>query len=381
MKKVGSRQLAVGSNEQERDASLRFCPSLPTARRLLPTVFFLLLTAHCLLPAAFAAGTWAKQRSGSLAWLHAVYFLDENHGWAVGGRGALLVTVDGGNLWRVRPRPVEDALLDVYFSDERNGWLVCERSIYDLKTKEEPRTYLLRTADGGETWKQVNVIGKDVDARLVRALFTNEGRGWVFGEEGSLYTTRDGGTSWERQRVPTRNLLLGGWFLNSARGWLVGAGATLLQTADGGETWRTGTLVGVPVAASAGNTNERRVRFTAANFVDNRRGWAVGTEGRVFATRDGGRTWGAQKSNVSADLFDVKFLDEFEGWAAGSQGTLIHTTDGGEHWTLIPSGTTHALERLCFVGRTHGWVVGFGGTIISFTANALPPRPPELKKL
>lgn len=342
---------------------------------------FLLTTDHCPLTTAHAASAWTKQRSGSLAWLHAVYFLDENRGWAVGGRGVLLTTEDGGNVWRVRQRPSEDALRDVYFSDEQNGWLVCERSIYDLKTKDEPRTYLLRTTDGGAMWQKVNVTAKDVDARLVRALFTDNGRGWAFGEEGALYTTRDGGDNWERQRVPTRNLLLGGWFLNSEQGWLVGAGATLLQTADGGETWRSGMLVGFTPPAASGNAGSPlRVRFTAATFVDSKRGWAVGAEGRVFATRDGGRTWTAQTSNVSTDLYDVKFLDNYEGWAAGAGGTLLHTTDGGSHWTIEPSGTTHALERLCFVGRAHGWAVGFGGTIIRFTPNAPSPKAPELRR-
>lgn len=352
-------------------------------RRPLSTAFYLLLllpTAYCLLPSsAFAAGAWTRQRSGSFAWLHAVYFLDENKGWAVGGRGALLSTDDGGNVWRSRTRPVEDTLRDVYFSDEQNGWLVCERSIYDLKTKDEPRTYLLRTTDGGESWQKVNVIGKDVDARLVRALFTDNGRGWAFGEEGVLYTTRDGGANWERQRVPTRKLLLGGLFLNSNQGWLVGAGATILQTVDGGETWREGTLVGFAPTASKDEA-ALRVRLTATSFVNKQRGWAVGSEGRIFATRDGGRTWSAQMSNVGADLYDVKFLDNFEGWAAGAGGTLLHTTDGGEHWAIEPSGTTHALERLCFVGRTHGWVVGFGGTIIRFTPDATRPKAPELKR-
>ena len=371
MKKVSGEQLAVSSWR-----------SLARPRRFLLTAHRSLLTLICLLicaTATFASGTWTVQRSGSFAWLHAVFFLDENRGWAVGGKGALLSTTDGGKVWRALPRPVEDSLQDVYFSDEQNGWLVCERSIYDLKTNDEPRTFLMHTIDGGASWKKVNVIGKDVDARLVRALFTDEGRGWAFGEAGVLYTTRDGGANWERQHVPTRHLLLGGSFLNAEQGWLVGAGATLLQTSDGGETWHTGTLVGL--APVSGNSTEApRVRFTATSFVNKKMGWAVGAEGRVFATRDGGRTWAAQASNVAADLLDVKFLDEYEGWAVGTQGTLLHTTDGGAHWLTVASGTTHALERLYFVGRTRGWAVGFGGTILSYTPGDSPVRIPGLKK-
>jgi photosystem II stability/assembly factor-like uncharacterized protein len=303
-----------------------------------------------------------------MAWLHAVYFLDQNRGWAVGGKGALLSTTDGGKTWAVMRSPTEDALRDLYFADEKNGWLVCERSIYVLKEKDEPRTYLLKTMDGGATWRFVNVTTADVDARLVRALFTGEGRGWAFGEAGALYTTRDAGTNWVRQRVPTQHLLLGGAFLNAEEGWLVGAGATVLQTSDGGQTWRAGKIM-----------SRTPVRFTAVSFVDRLRGWAVGTGGRVFATSDGGRNWRAQASGVSADLYDVKFMDASEGWAVGAEGTVIHTTDGGQHWNAEPSGTTHPLERLFFVNRERGWAVGFGGTIITYTNAAPRQKAPELK--
>jgi photosystem II stability/assembly factor-like uncharacterized protein len=366
MKAVGSGQWAVGSGQRKNRSLFLF------------SAYCLLLTAYCF--SARAAGVWTKQRSGSFAWLHALYFLDENRGWAAGGKGTLLRTDDGGNLWRTLPRPTDDSIKDVYFADERNGWLVCERSIYDLKTKDEPRTYLMRTTDGGRSWQRVNVIGKDVDVRLVRALFTSGGRGWTFGEAGMLYTTRDGGAKWERQPVPTRHLLLGGLFLNAEQGWLVGAGATILQTSDGGETWRTGALLSLAPASGKQAEGTASVRFTATSFIDRRRGWAVGAEGKVFATRDGGRTWSAQNSNVTADLLDVKFISEYEGWAVGAQGTLIRTMDGGAHWTPESSGTTHALERLCFVGRTRGWAVGFGGTIISYSVNAATPRRPELKR-
>ncbi len=315
-----------------------------------------------------ASSNWSRQSSGTFAWLHAVYFLDENRGWAVGGNGALVATRDGGKSWAAMRRPTEDALRDLYFADERQGWLVCERSIYLLKEKDEPRTYLMRTTDGGATWQRVNVTNKDADARLVRALFTTKGRGWAFGEAGALYTTRDGGGTWARQRVPTQHLLLGGAFHNADEGWLVGAGATVLQTADGGETWRAGTVV----------SGVRSMRFTAVSFVDRMRGWAVGMGGRVFATTDGGRNWRAQTSNVRANLYDVKFLDAREGWAVGAEGTVIHTMDGGQHWSVVLSATTHPLERLFFVNRERGWAVGFGGTIISY-APTRAPRAPELK--
>jgi photosystem II stability/assembly factor-like uncharacterized protein len=333
--------------------------------------YFLLPSATCLLlvvlltttsPQAFAQGSaWKRQSTGTLAWLYSVFFLDQNRGWAVGSKGALLATEDGGRSWKAKPRPSEDMLRDIYFSDELNGWLFCERHVYELKTKEDPRTYLMNTTDGGKHWKRVNISGADVDARLVRAVFSPSGLGWAFGEGGAIFKSHDSGVSWTRLQSPTRHLLLGGIFIDDYRGWLVGAGATILQTSDGGETWHQSQL---PQA--------KGVRFTATSFVNNRLGWAVGSSGNVYRTVNGGRTWQAQNSTVSTDLLDVKFLDAVEGWAVGEEGTLIYTQDGGLNWTVEPSGVTHPLERVFFANRTHGWAVGFGGTILGYVRAEVP---------
>ena len=376
----------------------------------------LLLVACCSLHEAQATGrgVWKKQSSGTMAWLRAVQFLDAQRGWAVGGRSTLLLTTDGGKSWTAaRRRPVEDALLrDVHFTDAQTGWLVCERNIYQLRTEDEKRSFLLKTTDGGETWTRVEVMAAEADggARLIRVVFADGERGWVFGEMGALFATENGGETWTRQRVPTRHLLLGGAFLSREQGWLVGAGTTFLQTPDGGETWRVGQLE-VPVEPVVGATRSRyaasavsndsagtagsaqtgaasnaiaaavSVRLSAVSFVNARRGWAVGNRGRIYMTSNGGRTWRAQRSNVSADLSDVKFFDELEGWAVGANGTVLHTTDGGINWRTEPSGTTHPLERLSFAGPTRGWAVGFGGTIIAYAqsndTNVTPA--PQLK--
>jgi photosystem II stability/assembly factor-like uncharacterized protein len=317
-----------------------------------PCMLLLLLSAT-----VFAqAGTWARQRTGSMSWLHSVFFLDQNRGWAVGSKGTLLRTLDGGNTWQQRAASTEDVVRDIFFTDEQNGWMVCEVNAYQLKTKEDPRAYLMKTTDGGEHWKRIEIKGFDVDAILVRAVFNRNGRGWTFGEAGSIYATHDAGDTWTKLRSPTRRLLLGGMFVDDDRGWLVGAGATIIQTSDGGDTWYQSTLPQV----------EKSVRFTATSFVDNRKGWAVGSGGSVYHTANGGRTWQRQDSMVPVDLFDVKFINALEGWAVGAEGTIIHTTDGGEHWITERSGTEHPLERVFFTNRNRGWAVGFGGTIVAY---------------
>jgi photosystem II stability/assembly factor-like uncharacterized protein len=306
-------------------------------------------------PAFGQAGGWARQRTGSLAWLHSVFFLDQNRGWAAGSKGTLLQTSDGGNTWTPRGAQSKDAIRDLFFVDERNGWMVVEVNAYELKDKD-PRGYLMKTTDGGEHWTKLEIKGFDIDAILVRALFNRNGRGWTFGEAGSIWATRDAGETWVKLQSPTRRLLLGGFFVDDDRGWIVGAGATIIQTSDGGETWYQSTLPQV----------EKSVRFNSTSFIDNRKGWAVGSGGNVYTTANGGRTWERQDSTVPVDLFDVKFVDEREGWAVGAEGTIIHTVDGGAHWTTERSGTEHPLERVFFADKNHGWAVGFGVTVVSY---------------
>src|SRR5918997_955209 len=72
----------------------------------------LLLAAFCL---QAQAASWRRQKTGTLAWLRAVFFVDESRGWAVGGKGALLVTSDGGATWTPAKPPTEDNLREAFF--------------------------------------------------------------------------------------------------------------------------------------------------------------------------------------------------------------------------------------------------------------------------
>ena len=330
--------------------------------------FFRALTC-CLILFSVCASTsaqtaaWERQTTGTLAWLHSVFFLDRDRGWAVGSKGTLLATNNGGKSWKQQPAATQDVIRDIYFIDEQNGWMVCEVNVYELKNKDDQRAYLMKTTNGGESWEPVLIKGLDVDARLTRVIFSRNERGWVFGEAGLIYSTRDSGATWTRLQSPTRHLLLGGIFIDDDRGWLVGAGATIIQTSDGGETWYQSRLP---------QTAQEPTRFTATSFISNRIGWAVGSEGNIFRTDNGGRTWTRQNSGVDTDLYDVKFIDSREGWSVGAAGTVLYTADGGAHWTKQISATTHPLERVFIADHHHGWAVGFGGTVVVYGGTEAP---------
>src|ERR1700755_987924 len=181
----GERQKAEDKSKDWNQRVLHTSSRMKAAPASVLTFALCLFTFAFLAPSAQAA--WRKQQTGTFAWLHSVFFVDESKGWAVGGKGALLSTTDGGERWDVRARPVEDAMRDVFFTDARTGWIVCERSIFAPMKKEESVSYLLKTTDGGESWSRVDVTsGEDVDVKLAGLRFADASHGWVYGEAGAL---------------------------------------------------------------------------------------------------------------------------------------------------------------------------------------------------
>lgn len=323
-----------------------------------------------------AGGHWIKQESNTLAWLRSVYFLNENKGWVVGTNGTLLTTEDGGTTWRSLKSGTSDNLLDVVFLNEQEGWIICESYEYELK-RGEPRTYLLYTFDGAESWHRVNMDGYSKDLRLTRIISDRNGKSWLLGESGTFYTTDDG-RRWIGKPAPSRFLLLGGTMTNSQQGVLVGASSTIVYTFDGGINWHTGNLRDNKTTNSKAALITKKeplsIRFTSVSFADEKNGLAVGYGGRIYVTNDGGRNWYTQQSNVSDDLFDVKFLNSNDGWIIGDKGTLLYTNNKGYNWESVNTGTTHKLERIFFITPERGWIVGFGGTILTFTTDNKNPQ-------
>ncbi len=68
--------------------------------------------------------------------------------------------------------------------------------------------------------------------------------------------------------------------------------------------------------------------------------------------------WIKQTSPSSLGIMSVYAIDSLNIWAVGNEGLIIHTTDGGTTWDSIPSGTTSSLYAVEFINADTGWVAG-----------------------
>ena len=77
-------------------------------------------------------------------------------------------------------------------------------------------------------------------------------------------------------------------------------------------------------------------------FVDDQRGFLVGTERLILETRDSGKHWDPRTLDIPLEgnfrFVSIDFIGE-EGWIAGQPGLVLHTTDAGNSWTQLSLGS------------------------------------------
>jgi photosystem II stability/assembly factor-like uncharacterized protein len=255
----------------------------------------------------------------------------------------------------------------------------------------------------GEGWSggRQGLQGKDLNA----VYFLDSKRGWVAGDGGVVMRTRDGGRTWTRQTVETKESFNDVYFRNEEDGYLLAA-SQIFTTEDGGETWspsarfyaetfgaepelysvrftskRRGWIVGslsrgenvtdsLVLSTDNGGASWQRQRVPVRDelihldFDGDKRGWVVGSGGRILHTRDGGETWAVQDSNTTAALYHVEFQGDERGWAVGERGTILRTEDGGQTWRAVPPRVRTTLLSVKFVNKEEGWAVGRSGVIL-----------------
>src|SRR5262249_29464885 len=217
----------------------------------------------------------------------------------------------------------------------------------------------LRTEDGGLTWTAQSSGTMDW---LGGVAFSSAERGWVVSGNGVL-KTEDAGRHWE-----TRLTLL---FFERLRGVLaagdvviaVGLGgrfghnALILQSSDRGDTWQAPSIQ-LPCGSDAG-------LWGVVLLQDSLTSVAVGFEGHIARSVDGGASWIPRLTCPVRTASSVSLVDEKKGWVAGYFG-IHHTEDGGSTWIQqAPEGGRAVL----FIDAEHGWVADNRGSSILRTTD------------
>src|ERR1043165_4648062 len=134
-------------------------------------------------------------------------FVDTNNGFAVGARGTILRTTDGGNNWDILTSGTDDDLYGVAFTDPNTGTVVGNFGA------------ILRTTDAGNHW----TIQRDGMADVLFGVsFTDANTGTAVGSDGLILRTTDAGGSWTVQASGISSFLNDVSFTDADNGAAVG---------------------------------------------------------------------------------------------------------------------------------------------------------------
>ena len=222
----------------------------------------------------------------------------------VGERGHILVSTDNGTSWKQAPAPTRALLTAVHMHDEHTGWVVGHDAV------------ILRTGDGGETWRMVHHAPEE-ERPLLDIWFRDERTGFAVGAYGYFLATEDGGDTWTSRAISEDDFHLNA--LTAAGGqrlFIAAEAGVAYRSDDGGETWRE---LPSPYAGS----------WFGALALGEDEVLLMGLRGHLFRSEDAGESWSQVPNETNATLTGAIRLPSGAVLITGLEGTLLTSRDGG----------------------------------------------------
>ena len=292
--------------------------------------------------------------------------------WAVGERGVVCLSNDGGQTWTTRITPFECSLRSACFLTNKIGWIAGLRMIPGTSRQA---AVLLQTRDGGKSWNDL-CAGHASSAHELQVVPTAELPGILhvqfFGLEeaiavtppvrsnagNGIFRSSDGGQTWSV--IPT-DRVGGPWsaahFLSESEGIVVGQHLSYAVVVS-----QQAVVINPP------QSTLRQVRGVSLGADGN--GWIVGDGGHVMTTGNAGVTWKPPAGEFPDRLSDVMDLHTVAHQGstvliAGNPGcAVLRSETAGTEWTIHPLPMTGRVTRLHCVSETNVLAVGSFGQIL-----------------
>ncbi|MBS4035826.1 MAG: T9SS type A sorting domain-containing protein [Ignavibacterium sp.] len=315
-----------------------------------------------------AQSGWTLQTNplgaGDSAMIGKVQFVSANEGWISAGNGKLLHTTNGGINWLiVNPEPIDtlfswsDPAVGMSFINPSTGWIIRTKGSFS----QWNGAVVYKTTNGGADWSKQTLTDWKMGLSVQ---FIDANNGWitvwnVSGTNitgGALLRTTNGGTNWNLAYNFGPGKVGIPFFVNSLTGWMIAGGVDSLslikKTIDAGLNWTT----------QWGTTTQDI--FNAIHFSDVNNGWAVGRNGLILKTTNGGNSWANTGITSAYNSNTVFFLNANTGWIGTARDReapkVLYTTNGGSSWTIqnTPvSGPRDDIFSIFFWDINNGWLV------------------------
>ncbi|MGA9406616.1 MAG: YCF48-related protein, partial [Bacteroidota bacterium] len=287
-----------------------------------------------------AGRTWQEEKFSSFAPLMDISAVGKT---VVGGgnSGRLMVSNDSGITWQDLTPPAQIQLTFVKY--------ITNNLVAAIGNGSE----LFLSSDSCKTWTK-----HDMPSGLnVTIAFGDSLNCWIADDSSRIFHSSDLGATWTAQKEldylnPPSTLdppLFGISFFGDSTGCAVGGNGFITASTNGGGTWTTRTS----------NTSKNLYGIFVAS---SKKAWAVGQSGTIVTTSDAFNSWSAQTCPVATTLRSVAFSDTLNGYILGDGGTILKTTDGGATWKVQPSPGT-SLNAFKFLDTGEGWVAADSGKI------------------
>lgn len=258
---------------------------------------------------------------------------------AVGTRGLIIYSDDGGEQWTQAQVPVSSDLLAVDFPGGDQGWAVGHDGV------------VLHSTDRGQTWI------KQYDGRLAeRQLSEHYQKLADNGDEHASAILE--GVRLNYQDGPEQ-ALMGVWFADENNGFVAGTFGTLLATHDGGKTWES-WMERVD--------NPEFLHYLAISGRGDQI-YMASERGTVFKLNVQTQRFEPLETGYSGTFFAID-VDTDGVVAAGLRGTVYRSLDNGLHWVQIPTGISTALSAVRAVGEGRFVAASVDGRVLLSNAQA-----------
>src|SRR5262249_54643241 len=147
-----------------------------------------------------AGSTWTREASNTIFNLNAVWFTDQDSGWAVGNSGMAVHTTNGGASGTALPYPPSAHPKGGFFVDPPPG-RACAPTGWAVGNAGA----ILRTVNGGASWTKQN----PTPSPLYAVAFAGPRNGWAVGDNGVILGTTDRGVTWTTEPSVTAQSLRG----------------------------------------------------------------------------------------------------------------------------------------------------------------------------